>query len=150
MVKIMDDLTGQLNKILSDPQSMAQIQNMMSGLGLGQNNPQQQNEAQPAPQNSNENIIQNLQNVFNQSNSPQSSSAINGGDMVAMMSKIAPLLGTIQQDDDSTRLLSTLKPMLSSERQEKITQAIRILQLMKLMPLLKESGMLSSILGGLF
>ncbi|MFI3207236.1 MAG: hypothetical protein R3Y33_08295 [Clostridia bacterium] len=126
----MDDISGQLNKILSDPSSMAQIQNIMSGLGLGGNDTQNTVET-PEPVQTTDNPLGDI-------------------DMVSMMGKIAPLLGTIKQDDNSTRLLSALKPMLSNSRQEKITQAIRILQLLKLMPMLKDSGMLSSLLGGLF
>ena len=126
----MDDISAQLNKILSDPQSMAQIQTIMNGLGVTTGD----NQSQTTSQN-------------NAQTNQQSDSNL---DMMSIMTKVAPLLSTIKQDDNSAKLLSALKPMLSEKRQEKITQAIRILQLMKLMPLLKDSGILSSVLGGLF
>lgn len=129
----MDDITNQLNQILSDPQSMAQIQNIMSGLGLGGDAVQ----SQPTP---NVPLNQELPKTAN----------LNQGIDLSMITKLAPLLGQIKQDDNSTRLLTALKPMLSQERQSKIDQSMRILQLMKLFPLLKDNGMLSSILGGLF
>ncbi len=132
----MDDLTAGLNQILSDPQSIAQIQAIMGSLGLGneqQNTQTNQNTQTPPTQNTAPNI-----------------GGMGEADIMAMMANLAPLLGQIKQEDSSTRLLNALIPMLSDKRQEKATQAIRILQLMKLFPLLKDSGMLKNFFGGLF
>ena len=57
-----------------------------------------------------------------------------------MAAKLAPLLGQLNQEDDSTRLLQALRPMLSEARRAKIDEAVRILQLMRLLPMLKELG----------
>lgn len=129
----MDDLTNQLNKILSDPQSMAQIESIMGSLGLNnnaQNSTPQTPPVQTAP--------------------PPPNNAIPNADMINMLGSLAPLLSQMKTEDNSTRLLTALKPMISDERGAKIDQALKILQLMKVFPMLKESGMLSNILGGLF
>lgn len=132
----MDELTEQLNKVLSDPQSMAQIQNIMGSLGL--NNTQTNTNTQvQAPI---ETPVNNSQNVL-------------GGispDMISAFAKIAPLLGQVKTDDNSTRLLTALKPMLSESKSKKVDEAVKVLQIIKLFPALKDSGILSSVLGGLF
>lgn len=53
--------------------------------------------------------------------------------------------------DKNTELLQALRPHFSEERQKKVDDAIRILGLVKILPLLKESGILDGlggILGG--
>ena len=50
-------------------------------------------------------------------------------------------------DDPRCRLIASLKPMLSSERQQRADEAIKIIKLMDMLPLLKDSGLFS---GGLF
>ena len=60
--------------------------------------------------------------------------------------KIAPLLGSINQEDDNTRLLHALRPLLKNERQKKLDEAIKIMRMLKFLPLLKEQGILQGIL----
>lgn len=60
--------------------------------------------------------------------------------------KIAPLLGTLNQEDDNTRLLNALRPLLKSERQKKLDEAIKIMRMLKFLPILKEQGILQGIL----
>ena len=45
------------------------------------------------------------------------------------------------QDDDRTRLLLSLKPHLSQERQQRVDQAVKLLKLITLLPLIRESGL---------
>ncbi len=54
-----------------------------------------------------------------------------------MMKKIMSLMGQFNKDDYRTRLIEDLKPMLSDERKQKAEQAIKFLQLMEILPLLK-------------
>ena len=69
--------------------------------------------------------------------------------MLGMLTKLAPLLSQVNQEDDSTRLLYALRPLLGAERQKKVDEALKILQMMRLLPLLKESGVFSGLLSGL-
>ena len=67
-------------------------------------------------------------------------------EMLNTIMKIAPLLGSINQEDDNTRLLHALRPLLKSERQKKLDEAIKIMRMLKFLPLLKEQGILQGIL----
>lgn len=66
--------------------------------------------------------------------------------MLGMLMKAAPLLNAAGQEDDATRLLAALRPLLSESRRKRLDEAGRILRLMRLLPLLRQSGMLQNIL----
>ncbi len=53
------------------------------------------------------------------------------------MQKIMGLMGQINKEDYRTRLIQDLKPLLRDERKQKADEAIRFLQLMEVLPLLK-------------
>lgn len=125
---------SQLNRVLSDPQSMAQLQGVMNSLGMNPpqapapaSPPVQQKPAAAAPL--------NLLNTLN-----------NSDPMTAMLLRAAPLLASANREDDSTRLLAALRPLLGEARQKKLDEASKILKLLHLLPLLKESGVLQNIL----
>ena len=54
-----------------------------------------------------------------------------------MLLKVAPLISSLQQETDGTRLLRALRPLLSPSRQKRLDEAIRMLQLMRILPFLK-------------
>ena len=54
-----------------------------------------------------------------------------------MMQKIMGLMGQFNKEDYRTRLIQDLKPMLSEERKRKADEAVKFLQLMEILPLLK-------------
>lgn len=162
----MEDLSQQINQILSDPESMQQLQNMISSLGL--NAPAQNDgqaaaavQANPPPQpppagtpdlSALMGALGALGNAAQPNPQPTALQSLAGGDsarMLGMMTRLAPLLGQINREDESTRLLHALRPLLGAERQKKVDEALRILQMMRLLPLLKESGVFSGLLSGL-
>lgn len=53
------------------------------------------------------------------------------------VSKIMSVMGQMNKEDYRTRLITDLKPMLNSERQKKADEAVKFLQLMQILPLLK-------------
>lgn len=53
-----------------------------------------------------------------------------------------------KNDNSSTALLRALKPHLAEENRKKVDEAVRILMLLDLLPLIKESGLLGNLLGG--
>ena len=127
----MDDLASKLNEILGNPESMEKIQNLagmlgQSGGGLG-------------------NLLGNLGNP-----APPAASALPpapantvpgvGGELLQTVMKVAPLLSTIRQEDKNTRLLRALRPMLGQERQRKLDEAEKMLQMLRILPLLKGTG----------
>lgn len=110
----MDDLAGKLSELLSSPEGMERIKNL-AGM-LGQSAPPPEPPATP---------------------SPSGNSLGLDGDMLKTIMKMAPLLSSFRQEDDSTRLLRALRPLLGHERQQKLDQAIQMLQMMRVLPLLK-------------
>ncbi len=58
------------------------------------------------------------------------------------MAAIASVMGKLGQsrDDERTRFISALKPLLSEKRRHRADEAIKIMQLFEILPLLKDSG----------
>lgn len=156
----MDDLSQQLNQILSDPQSMQQIQGMMSALGLGGNSGNQTApapqpvpaEVQPAaPQSGgfDPSMLAGMLGSLGKASPPPEPAGGATPELLQTVTRLAPLLSQVNREDDSTRLLRALRPLLSAQRQKKLDEAIKILQMMRLLPLLKDSGLFSGLLSGL-
>lgn len=53
------------------------------------------------------------------------------------VNKIMGVMGQMNKEDYRTRLIKDLKPMLSTERQKKADDAVKFLQIMQILPLLK-------------
>lgn len=63
-------------------------------------------------------------------------------DVIAMVSKLAPLLASFNKDVEGAALLRALKPHLGKPKQQRVDEAIKIMKLMKLLPVITESGLL--------
>lgn len=113
----MSDIQEQLNKILSNPEALRQVQSLGEQLGISQN-------LSPPK-------VQTQQNVFPQIND----------DMLKTISRIAPVMQSVKGDDDTTRLLNALRPFLSEEKCIKLDKAEKMLKMLKLIPLLKNNGL---------
>lgn len=111
----MDDLNEKLAGILNDPQSMEQVRKMAENL-FG-------SEAQPAQA----------------SESNDFAGFPSGDELQTIMTLMSHFKG--QNEDDRTRLINALKPYLSEKRQEKAENAIKVLKLLEILPLLKDSGL---------
>lgn len=164
----MEDLNQQINQILSDPQSMQQIQSMMNALGLNgaQNTAETAPPQAPAPAPRSPGLdpaaLAGMLSSLGLGGGTQSqpapapdlglSGALGGltPQMLQTVTKIAPLLSQVNREDESTQLLRALRPLLGPARQKKLDEAIKILQMMRLLPLLKDSGLFSGLLSGLF
>lgn len=70
----------------------------------------------------------------------QNSPGLPSIDMGTLM-KIQGALSRLSQSDKNVDLLMALKPHLSEERSKKVDDAVKIMQLIKLLPLIKESGL---------
>lgn len=110
----MEDLSEKLTQLLSSPEGMSKIQSAMAALGgmMG--------EDAPAP--------------------PPSPPAADMVVDMAAISKILPLLGNLNQENEDTRLLAALRPYLHGQRAERLEESMRLMRLMKLLPLLTEGG----------
>ncbi|MEE3493226.1 hypothetical protein [Ruminococcus sp.] len=106
----MDDLSEKLSGILSDPEAMRDIAALASQLGV------------------------DASGVHNETSRPDPPS----DDTATQLMKLMPMLGSLKQEDDTTRLLDAMRPFLSEERRQKLDRAKRLIKVMKLMPLLKD------------
>lgn len=212
----MDDLTGKINQVLSDPQAMQQLNSLAASLGLGNagssaqggnGSPPSGTPAAPPGQstpagNSQQmpdlsalaallgnagsaapgggNIAQNsdanggldlaklapllsslggagglgaLSGLLGGNSGGGGLGALSGllgggsgggldGETLKTVSRILPLLTTFRQEDNNTRLLYALRPLLGPERQKKLDEAVKMLSMLRLLPVLREQGIL--------
>jgi hypothetical protein len=59
-----------------------------------------------------------------------------------MISKITSIMGAMNKKDDRTRLIEALKPLLSEKRRRKADEAMQMMKLMEMLP------MITQIMGG--
>ena len=116
----MSDIQDKINKILSDPEALKQVQSLGAQLGLSGDNPASQ--ASPPPV----------------APAPQVSGT--NGELMSALTKFAPMMGGFSEDDDVSRLLQALRPFLSEEKQQKLDRARRLMRLVRIIPLIKDSG----------
>ena len=114
----MDELSEKLAGILNDPETMNRVRQMAENILGGE-------EATPEPQT---NALDNI------------GSMIGANEMQSIISIIGKLNNS--GGDNRTALLTALKPHLSEPRREKVDTAIKILKVIEILPLLKDSGIL--------
>jgi hypothetical protein len=125
----MDDVSSRLSEILGDPASMEKIKNLAAMFSSAK----QQEEQAPAPP------------QRRASEQAPAAPAVDP-DLMRSVMKLAPAFSRMRQEDDSTRLLHALRPFLSEKRRKKLDEALRLMQLARMLPYLKNSGLLQSFL----
>ncbi|MBQ1950595.1 MAG: hypothetical protein II363_03245 [Clostridia bacterium] len=130
----MDDLNEKISRLLSSPDSLQKIQDAMAALGHMQTNEPPPAPA-PAPMPSASAPIHAEPHGNNASSLPD----------ISMLTKLAPLLSSVSQEDDDTRLLHALRPYLHNERAQRLDETMKLLRLTRLLPLLQQQGILSGI-----
>ncbi len=61
---------------------------------------------------------------------------------LSMLSNLAPVLQAFNARDDRIDFINALRPLLSQERRQKADEAMKIVKLLSVLPLLRERGML--------
>ncbi len=107
----MSELQDTINQILSDPEAMKQVQSLGEQLGLSSPKPPPPPKPEP------------------------------GNEMMTALGSLAPLMRQMGGDDELSRLLDALRPFLGQERLERLDQAKRLMRLVKMIPLIKDSGL---------
>lgn len=74
---------------------------------------------------------------------PESPPPPAAGPDLSALTKLMPLLNNLGGDSDDTRLLQSLRPYLHGQRVERLEESMRILQMVKLIPLLQQQGILN-------
>lgn len=127
----MDDISGKINELLSDPASMERIKNL-AGLLAGENSGEKSGGADVPAKNAHKSSAISP----SQSDLPIDPSTI---------IKLKNAFSAIKKDDPRIDLLLALKSNLSVKRQKKIDDAIRIMRLLSIMPVLKEQGIFNDL-----
>ncbi len=130
----MSEFDDQLNALLSNPESMAQIMQLarsLSGDGNGSapaDSTQQQVSQPPSPPSG------NSQRPSSPSAGGDLLSALGGGVDPKLMMRLLPLIQELggQQDSNARQLLYALRPYLKPERQEKVERALQLARLFHL------------------
>lgn len=114
----MDNISELLGSVLSDPDSMEKLRETARQLGLepseGRSSGEEHREV-----------------------APRVSDGLAG--LAPAINKLAPLLGKLNEEDDMTRLIHALKPYLSGARLKRAEEADRIVSIMRVIPLLRQS-----------
>lgn len=138
----MEDLTAKVQEILGSEEGMKQLQDMAKMLGLTG-----EEETPSAPASSGGLDLSALLSGLTGS-APAAGN--NGGNLSispADLAKLGTLLQSTQQDTPSAALLRALRPLLRENRQKRVDEALRIMRLLSLWPVLQQSGLLKGILG---
>lgn len=118
----MDDLASKINEIMSDPEKMKEIQNLGRMMGLNtDDSPSPPKKPEPPKQS----------NPFGEL----------GGIDPSIIGKLAPILTSVNREDDTTRLLDAMAPFLSAERREKLEKIKKMLVIIRLLPNIKNLGL---------
>ena len=78
-------------------------------------------------------------------NNPQSSGGFSP-EMLSMMTRLAPMLQNMRRETPYTQLLGALRPLLSLPGQKKLDEALKLIQLMSVLPMLRSTGLLKGLL----
>ena len=124
------DLGAMISQLLADPQRMQQLGQMAASLGLGA----------PAQSSSNEAAscggLPDLSAVLGAA-PRETKPAIDP----SLLLKLQSAMQSLSQPSPGVELLRALRPLLSEQRAKKVDDAVRIMQLVQLLPTLKESGL---------
>lgn len=107
-------IENKISEIMSDPEAMEQVRSLGKMLGL--------NPSQPEPEKTDEDAL--------------------GDGTIGKLTSLLPIIQNARREDDTTRLLSALRPFLSDEKRKRLESAKKLLMIIKLFPALKEVGIL--------
>ena len=142
----MDDISSRINQILSDPQSMQQLQTLAQSLGLSA--PAETAAPPPSPSSgidmSQVGTLLSQFGLGQQQQAPPSPSI----DMNSIL-QIQKAMQLFANGNKNVELLRSLRPLLSERRQKKVDDAVRIMQLIQMLPMLKEAGLFGALGGTL-
>jgi len=112
----MDDLSAKLSEILGDEDSMRRVQELA-------------------------NQLLSKEPSLGEKETNENNDGVDMGRLITLVSKFKN-----RGEDDRTRLLLALKPHLSSERAKRVDTAVKLLKIIDLLPLIKETDLFSGLL----
>lgn len=128
-----EDMGEKIARLLSSPEGMAKIRSAMAAFGGGDSPAAAAAAPAATPAAAAEPPIPAV---------PKPDTAGGGLPDAAALTRLLPLLGSLNKDDDDTRLLQALRPYLHGEREQRLDEAVKLLRLSHLLPLLQAQGVL--------
>lgn len=122
----MDDLAKKLSELLNSPDGMQKIQAAAASFGMLGGGTSASDKSDPPPESAS-------------SPFPSLDGLGSLGD-IETIQKLIPIISGLKSDNQDTILLKALRPYLQDERQQRLDESIKMMQLIKLLPLLKEKG----------
>ncbi len=138
-----DDVTSRISQILGDPASMEKLRSLAAMFGDGSGQPAQSAAPQP-PQSPQQRQSPQPQPQRQPAPAQQQNRAPMDPELMRSVMKLAPLFSNMHREDDSTRLLRALRPFLGEPRRRKLDEAVRLMQLIRMVPILKSGGLFQS------
>ena len=126
----MDNIGDLLGSVLSDPNAMEKLRDTAKQFGI---------DADALIANSGQSGSDTSEIVSSRSEPSSNQDMGINTDMMAAVTKIAPILSRLKEEDDMTRLIHALKPYLSGERRKKADEADKIMAVMRIIPMLKDT-----------
>lgn len=120
----MEDMTAKIQEILSDKESMQQLNELAQMFASSENSGDQPKETQKTEKSDQNGMLDfDFSMIFK---------------LQDIMSKTA--------DDKTSGFLLALKPLLKEEKQQKVDKAVKILRIFAVWEILKDSGLLNDFL----
>ena len=127
----MDDISSMINNVLNNPEAMKQISDIASQLGLGGSGGENEQNSPSAEER----------------REPQKKSESEPSFDLGSIMMLKKAMETLNEKDENIELLRALKCHFSEKRAKKVDDAIKIMGLLRLLPLIKDSGLMS-LFGG--
>lgn len=132
----MDDMSQMINSFLSDPGSMDKIKGIMGMLGIDPGGGPPNGPGSPDPPRA-----QNPPDAAGPTEPPPGAGPPASGNLPFdpdMILKMKRAFDMMRQDDPRISLLLALKPNLSEPRRKRVDEAIHLMRLINLLPLLQD------------
>ncbi|HCC00520.1 MAG TPA: hypothetical protein DEP42_04800 [Ruminococcaceae bacterium] len=132
-----NDLSDAFSSLLSNPENLQKIQGLMGMLSSGNG----QNEGKE------ESATSSTDPQSGSSNATAAKASDAGGENSlpfdpSMLFKLQKAMSLVRQDDPRVAFLRALKPNLSANRRKRVDEAVRLLQLIHLVPFFREQHFL--------
>ena len=147
----MDDLISKLQEILGSEEGMQKVQNVANMLGIGNEgttsgSEQKSDSSGGFDLSALSGLLSSGGNSANTQSSENKLAQTGGMDLggidINTIMKIQQVMSAFHNEDDNTRFLQALRPLMREDRRHKVDELLRLMKLFSLLPLLKESGIL--------
>lgn len=130
---------GKIGELLSDEESIKQLSELAQMLMTETASGQESGVTEESSSDDNDSSGENAE-------SSEDGGAFSGGFDLGSLMKLQGIMGAMTQKDKNSELLLALKPHLREERQEKVDKAIKMLKLLAVWNIIKDSGMLKDLI----